>query len=83
MTQGKSEVQTGNLKVPNFNNTEIAFRGKSKEDLNRAYWLFKIISSNFLTKVGPGLTNSAIKMGLPVIPLIKKTIFAQFCGGRR
>lgn len=81
MTQGKSEVQTGNLKVPDFNNTEIAFRGKSKEDLNRAYWLFKIISSNFLTKVGPGLTNSAIKMGLPVIPLIKKTIFAQFCGG--
>ncbi len=64
-----------------FNNTKIAFSDKSSEDLNRAYWLFKIIGNNFLTKVGPGITNTAIKVGLPIYPLIKKTIFAQFCGG--
>lgn len=64
-----------------FNNTEIAFRDKLPADLNRAYWLFKIIGNNFLTKIGPGITNGAIKIGLPVFPLIRKTIFTQFCGG--
>lgn len=81
MNQNFEEITSAHIDLPDFNDTEIAFKGKTNEDLNRAYWLFKIISSNFLTKVGPYLTNSAIKVGLPVIPLIKKTIFAQFCGG--
>lgn len=64
-----------------FDNTEIAFRGKSNADLNRAYWLFKFISINFLTKIGPPITNVALKLGLPIKSLIKTTIFRQFCGG--
>lgn len=66
---------------PSFDNTEIAFRGKSNRDLNRAYWLFRIISSNFLTKIGPPLTNFALRTGLPVKGIIRKTIFNHFCGG--
>jgi len=53
----------------------------SNADLNRAYWLFKIININFLVKIGPPITNAAIKIGLPVAPLIRATIFKQFCGG--
>ncbi len=64
-----------------FENTEIAFRSKSNEDLNRAYWLFKILASNFLTKIGPPATNFAIKIGLPVTGIIRNTIFKHFCGG--
>ncbi|WP_158828316.1 proline dehydrogenase family protein [Mucilaginibacter lacusdianchii] len=64
-----------------FENTEIAFRHASNADLQRAYWLFKAINNNFLVKVGPGMTNFAIKMGLPIKGLIKATIFKQFCGG--
>ncbi|WP_134088601.1 proline dehydrogenase family protein [Olivibacter sp. XZL3] len=64
-----------------FDNTEIAFRSKSTAELNRAYWLFKIISSNFLTKVGPPVTNFALNIGLPIKGIIKKTIFDHFCGG--
>lgn len=64
-----------------FNNTEIAFRTKSDAELNRAHWLFTIISSNFLVKVGPPLTNFALKAGLPIKGIIKKTIFNHFCGG--
>lgn len=64
-----------------FNNTAIAFRSKSNAELNRAYWLFKIISSNFLTKVGPPVTNFALQVGLPITGIIKKTIFEHFCGG--
>ncbi len=64
-----------------FDNTEIAFRGKSNTDLNRAYWLFKFISINFLTKIGPPITNAALILGLPIKSLIKATIYRQFCGG--
>lgn len=65
----------------NFDDTEIAFRNKSNAALNAAYWLFKLISSNFLTKVGPPVTNFLLNIGLPVKGLIKATIFKHFCGG--
>lgn len=68
-------------KVLNFDNTEIAFRNKSNGDLNAAYWLFKVISSNFLTKVGPPVTNLFLNIGLPIKGIIKSTIFKHFCGG--
>ncbi|TKC10675.1 proline dehydrogenase [Pedobacter polaris] len=65
----------------NFDNTEIAFRNKTNGELNQAYWLFKIISSNFLTKVGPPMTNFLLNIGFPIKGAIKATIFKQFCGG--
>ena len=68
-------------KALSFDNTEISFRGKSNTDINRAYWLFKMISSNFLTKIGPPITLLAFKLKLPVTGLIKATIFKHFCGG--
>jgi len=64
-----------------FENTEIAFRHSSDADLKRAYGLFRVININFFVKVGPPLTNFAMKIGLPVNGLIKATIFKHFCGG--
>jgi proline dehydrogenase len=64
-----------------FENTEIAFRHCSNADLNRAYWLFKVININFLVKIGPPITNFAVKIGLPIKSIIKATIFKHFCGG--
>jgi len=64
-----------------FENTEIAFRHSTNADLKRAYWLFKIINVNTLVKIGPPITNFAIKIGLPIKGIIKSTIFSQFCGG--
>ena len=54
---------------PNFSNSEIAFAGKSNADLNRAYWLFKAISSNLLVKIGPPLTipDDALIEGIEII----------------
>jgi proline dehydrogenase len=68
-------------KALDFNDTEIAFRGNSNSDLERAYWLFKVISVPLLTKVGPPLTKFAMAVGLPIKSLIKSTIFDHFCGG--
>jgi proline dehydrogenase len=64
-----------------FENTEVAFRHCSDTDLKRAYWLFRVININFLVKIGPPVTNIAMKIGLPIKGLIKATIFKHFCGG--
>lgn len=65
----------------NFENTKIAFKLKSNLDLNRAYVLFKVISSPIIVKIGKGLMLFALKVRLPVNFIVKKTIFKQFCGG--
>lgn len=65
----------------NFDNTEVAFRQKTNTELKKAFWLFKMIGSNFLTKVGPTITNFFLNIGLPIQGAIKATIFQQFCGG--
>ncbi len=74
-------MESSPRKKINFDNTEIAFRNKTNGELNQAYWLFKIISSNFLTQVGPPITNFLLNVGFPIKGAIKATIFKQFCGG--
>ncbi len=64
-----------------FNNTKISFSGKTNKDLNRSYWLFKMVSNSWFVNIGKSLTNFAIKTHLPIKGLIKATIFKQFCGG--
>ena len=64
----------------NFDNTEIAFAGKSNADLKRSYWLFTIIGWNWLIKISPMLLKITLPLWIP-IPIIKATIFKQFCGG--
>ena len=64
-----------------FENTEIAFKSKSTPDLKRAYWLFKIVSSPIIVKIGKVATNFALRLRLPIRKIVKATIFKQFCGG--
>lgn len=66
---------------PNFDNTEIAFQYRNTPDLRRAAFLFSSMGSPMLTKIGTGMTNFALNVGLPIKGLIKNTIFRQFCGG--
>ncbi|PZX92132.1 proline dehydrogenase [Flavobacterium aquariorum] len=64
-----------------FNNTQIAFALKSDTELDRAYFLFKLINSQPLVRIGTAVTNFAIKANLPVESLIRATVFDHFCGG--
>ncbi len=64
-----------------FSNIKNAFAYKSDAELNKAYWLFKAISNNFLVEWGPKVTMLALKLHLPVKPLIRATIYSHFCGG--
>ncbi|AEM72105.1 Proline dehydrogenase [Allomuricauda ruestringensis DSM 13258] len=66
---------------PNFENTAIAFELKSDSQLERAYFLFKLISNEPLVRIGTAVTNFAIKAHLPVEGLIRATVFDHFCGG--
>lgn len=80
MTSNETNNNQGRT-TPSFENTEIAFRHSSNADLNRAYWLFRMINVNFLVRIGPPITNFAMKIGLPIKSIIKATIFKHFCGG--
>lgn len=64
-----------------FDDTQIAFSAKSDADLNRAYWLFKIISFNSLVQISPPFVNFALWAHLPIKGIIRSTIFKHFCGG--
>ena len=64
-----------------FNNTKIAFSLKSDSELERAFFLFKLIQSQPMVKIGTAVTNFALKAHLPVEGLIRSTVFDHFCGG--
>jgi proline dehydrogenase len=64
-----------------FDNTETAFALKSDSDLEKAYFLFKMIKSEPLVRIGTAVTKFALKSHLPVEGLIRSTVFDHFCGG--
>jgi proline dehydrogenase len=66
---------------PIFENTENAFALKTDSQLDRAYFLFKLIANQPLVRIGTAVTNFAIKAHLPVENLIRATVFDHFCGG--
>lgn len=65
----------------NFENTAVAFRAKSDSELNRCYWLFRLMGLESLAAWGMKALLWALKLRLPVEWLVKRTLFAQFCGG--
>ncbi len=70
---------SSNLYMISFDNTENAFKAKSNSDLNRSYWLFKMVSNPGLVKFGSVAAPIGLAIGFK--GLIKNTIFKQFVGG--
>jgi proline dehydrogenase len=62
-----------------FDDTEIAFKWRSNEDLRKAWWLFRMIGRPALVNIGATLGPLALKLGFK--GLIRKTLFRQFIGG--
>lgn len=62
-----------------FDNTENAFKARSNAALNRSYWLFRLIGSPAVVKLGAALGPLSLKLGFK--PLVRTTIFKQFVGG--
>lgn len=73
---------TGNTESRvSFDNTEIAFEHLSDQDLNFSITLFKMMQNPSFVKIGSALSNFALALRLPISPIVKATIFKQFCGG--
>lgn len=64
-----------------FENTQYAFEYKSDASLRRARFLFSLMSYSWLVSLGTRLTPWAIRVGLPIKGLLRKTLFTQFVGG--
>jgi proline dehydrogenase len=65
----------------NFNNTTKAFAYKSNRQLQKARFLFKLMQIGPIVSLGTKITPWAIKIGLPIKGIIRKTLFEQFVGG--
>ena len=64
-----------------FENTEVAFRMKTTNDLRQSKLLFSTLSSPKTVGVLKGLTLFSLGIHLPIKGIIKRTVFRQFCGG--
>jgi proline dehydrogenase len=77
----KIQLSLQRMQTVNFENTEIAFLHKDNRKLKRSYWLFRIIGSPIMVKLGSFLVSTALFLRIPFGWMIRKNIFAQFCGG--
>ncbi|MGO1729808.1 MAG: proline dehydrogenase family protein, partial [Flavobacteriaceae bacterium] len=64
-----------------FNDTKHAFILKDDDDLKRSLFIFSMMNIPFFVPISTVALNAALSIKLPIQPLIKKTIFKQFCGG--
>jgi len=64
-----------------FDNTEVAFAPKSRNEIRKAHFLFSTMQHPWVVQIGVRFTEWALRVGLPVKGLIKRTIFDHFCGG--
>jgi len=80
----KNIQEEGKKESPvSFGNTSIAFQNKSDRELFLSYLIFWLTKSPFLVKFLSQAAKITLAMGLPVKPIIKSTVFRQFCGGER
>lgn len=71
------------MKTETFENTRLAFQDRSDRELRKAYWLFRLVGSPFLVKVGAIKLRIALWLRFPVNWILKPTIFSHFCGGEQ
>jgi len=70
------------MSIPDFNNTQIAFASKSDKELKKASWLFYFMNLQWFVNLSSKLGLWAINNNIPFAkPMIKMTMFDQFCGG--
>ena len=64
-----------------FEDTEIAFSHMSDRELKMANLIFSVVNNRWVAWIAIGLVKLAIRLRLPVLGIIKKTVFLHFCGG--
>ncbi len=64
-----------------FLDTKTAFAWKSDRELRFSYLIFRMMQSRLFVLISSFFSLLALKLSIPVAPLIKATVFKQFCGG--
>jgi proline dehydrogenase len=64
-----------------FDDTQTAFSYKSDRQLRTANWVFSFVNHPVISAVATWCAKVGLATGLPVKGLIRKTVFAHFCGG--
>ena len=64
-----------------FNDTEIAYKLKSKLNLYNAKFLFIVITKKILVSILTQIVLFYLKFNIPVKWILKRTIYSHFCGG--
>jgi len=64
-----------------FSDKYIDYSSKTKKELRQALILFSLLSNKIIVKIGNYLLKITLGLHLPVLFIIKKTIFKHFCGG--
>ncbi len=80
--QSVTETNATGKVIISFENTEKAFQHKTNDDLKSAHFLFNSMGYQWLVNLGTRLTPWALKAGLPIKNILKKTVFKQFVGGQ-
>jgi proline dehydrogenase len=80
--EGVKQMKASGTSV-SFKDTSIAFENKSDRELFLSYLIFGLTKSPFLVKFLSQAAKITLALGLPVKPLIKATVFRQFCGGEK
>lgn len=64
-----------------FEDTAVAFAYKSDADLRKANFIFSLVNHPLISSLATGFVSIALRAGLPIEGIIKKTAFDHFCGG--
>lgn len=64
-----------------FDDTAVAFKYKSDAALRKANFIFTLVNHPWISSLATGAVKFALKYGLPVEGIIRKTAFSHFCGG--
>ncbi|HYG39949.1 MAG TPA: proline dehydrogenase family protein [Cytophagales bacterium] len=67
--------------IVSFDDTSIAFKSKSNNDLFKSHLLFGSMNNNTLVRWGTALIKFSFSLNIPIKGIVKKTLFNQFCGG--
>jgi proline dehydrogenase len=64
-----------------FDNTAVAFLYKSTRELRKAHFIFSIVNHPWMSSIAQRLVKIALALKLPVVGIIRQTVFQHFCGG--
>lgn len=64
-----------------FDDTSVAFSYKTTSELKKGNFIFSLVSHPWMSAMATNSLKLALKLGLPVEGIVRKTAFDHFCGG--